>query len=114
MRIRVGISSCLLGESVRFDGGHKHLRLCTDSLARFFEFVSECPEVGIGMGIPRKPIRLVGDVDAPQAIDVHDASLNYTGALTKFGQRKAAEHSHLSGYIFTKNSPSCGLFRVKV
>ncbi len=62
MRIKVGISSCLLGESVRFDGGHKHLRLCTESLSRFFEFVPECPEVGIGMGIPRKPIRLIGDV----------------------------------------------------
>jgi len=114
MRIKVGISSCLLGESVRFDGGHKHLRLCTDSLSRFFEFVAECPEVGIGMGIPRKPIRLVGKVDAPQAVAVHDYNLNYTEKLTAFGQQKAHEHSDLCGYIFMKNSPSCGLFRVKV
>lgn len=114
MRIKVGISSCLLGESVRFDGGHKHLRLCTDSLSRFFEFVAECPEVGIGMGIPRKPIRLVGNVEAPQAVAVHDYSLNYTEKLTAFGQQKANEHSDLCGYIFMKNSPSCGLFRVKV
>lgn len=114
MRIKVGISSCLLGESVRFDGGHKHLRLCTDSLSRFFEFVPECPEVGIGMGIPRKPIRLVGNVQAPQAVAIHDYQLNYTEKLTAFGQQKAHEHKDLSGYIFMKNSPSCGLFRVKV
>lgn len=114
MRIKVGISSCLLGESVRFDGGHKHLRLCNDSLSRFFEFVPECPEVGIGMGIPRKPIRLIGDVAAPQAVAVHDYSLNYTEKLTAFGQQKAHEYSDLCGYIFMKNSPSCGLFRVKV
>ena len=114
MRIKVGISSCLLGEAVRFDGGHKHLRLCTDSLSRFFEFVPECPEVGIGMGIPRKPIRLVGNVDAPQAVAVHDESLLYTDKLAEFGQRKAREHADLCGYIFMKNSPSCGLFRVKV
>lgn len=114
MRIKVGISSCLLGESVRFDGGHKHLRLCTDSLSRFFEFVPECPEVGIGMGIPRKPIRLVGDVQAPHAVAVHDYHLDYTAELTAFGQQKADEHSDLCGYIFMKDSPSCGLFRVKV
>ena len=114
MRIKVGISSCLLGENVRFDGGHKHLRLCTDSLSRFFEFVPECPEVGIGMGIPRKHIRLVGNVQAPQAVAVHDYQLNYTAELTAFGQQKAREHKDLCGYIFMKNSPSCGLFRVKV
>ena len=114
MRIKVGISSCLLGESVRFDGGHKHLRLCTESLSRFFEFVPECPEVGIGMGIPRKPIRLIGDVESPQAVAVHDDRLNYTDKLTAFGEQKAREHSDLCGYIFMKNSPSCGLFRVKV
>lgn len=114
MRIKVGISSCLLGEKVRFDGGHKHLRLCTESLSRFFEFVPECPEVGIGMGIPRKPIRLVGDVKSPQAVAVHDYSLNYTDGLTTFGQQKARQHSDLCGYIFMKDSPSCGLFRVKV
>lgn len=114
MGIKVGISSCLLGENVRFDGGHKHLRLCTESLSRFFDFVPECPEVGIGMGIPRKPIRLVGDVASPQAVAVHDYRLNYTEKLTAFGQQKAHEHSDLCGYIFMKNSPSCGLFRVKV
>jgi uncharacterized protein YbgA (DUF1722 family)/uncharacterized protein YbbK (DUF523 family) len=114
MKIKVGISSCLLGDKVRFDGGHKHSKMCTDSLARYFDFVSECPEVGIGMSIPRKPIRLVGDVAAPRAVASHDETLDYTDKLIAFGQQKAAEHSDLCGYIFMKNSPSCGVFRVKV
>lgn len=114
MKIKVGISSCLLGDAVRYDGTHKHLRLATDSLSRYFDLVSECPEMGIGMGVPRKPIRLVGDVERPRAVAVHDTSLDYTEALTAFGQNKAVEHSDLSGYIFMKNSPSCGVFRVKV
>jgi uncharacterized protein YbgA (DUF1722 family)/uncharacterized protein YbbK (DUF523 family) len=114
MKIKVGISSCLLGEAVRYDGSHKHLRLATDSLSRYFEFVPECPEMGIGMGVPRKPIRLVGDADRPRAVAVHDDSIDYTEALTAFGHNKAEEHHDLSGYIFMKNSPSCGVFRVKV
>lgn len=114
MKIKVGISSCLLGQEVRYDGSHKHLRLATESLSRYFDFVPECPEMGIGMGVPRKPIRLVGEVDNPRAVAVHDESLDYTDALTAYGENKAAEYSDLSGYIFMKNSPSCGVFRVKV
>lgn len=114
MKIKVGISSCLLGQEVRYDGTHKHFRLATDSLARYFDFVPECPEVGVGMSIPRKPIRLVGEVDKPNAVAVHDETLDYTAKLTRFGQRKAQQHTDLAGYIFMKNSPSCGLFRVKV
>lgn len=114
MQIKVGISSCLLGEKVRFDGGHKQLCLCTENLSHFFEFVLVCPEVGIGMPVPRKPIRLVGDVDSPKAVTVDDYRLDYTAKLMAFGQQKAAEYSDLCGYIFMNNSPSCGLFRVKV
>ncbi len=114
MKIKVGISSCLLGDKVRFDGGHKHSKMCTESLANYFDFVSECPEVGIGMPIPRKPIRLVGDVATPRAVATHDESLDYTDKLVEFGQNKAQQHTDLCGYIFMKNSPSCGVFRVKV
>jgi uncharacterized protein YbgA (DUF1722 family)/uncharacterized protein YbbK (DUF523 family) len=114
MRIKVGISSCLLGQEVRYDGTHNHLRLATDSLSRYFDFVPECPEVGIGMSIPRKPIRLIGDVAQPRAVAVHDEQIEYTRDLSDFGRRKALEQHDLSGYIFMKNSPSCGLFRVKV
>ncbi|MBE0438553.1 MAG: DUF1722 domain-containing protein [Gammaproteobacteria bacterium] len=114
MKIKVGISSCLLGHEVRFDGGHKHSRLCTDSLSRYFDFVAECPEVGVGMTIPRRPIRLIGDVTAPKSVYVHDNTVDFTDKIIDFGKQKAKEHSDLCGYIFMKNSPSCGVFRVKV
>ena len=81
MKIKVGISSCLLGHEVRYDGTHKHLRLATESLSRYFDFVPECPEVGVGMTIPRKPIRLVGNPESPDAVAVHDEALNYSHAL---------------------------------
>lgn len=114
MKIKVGISSCLLGNEVRFDGGHKHSRLCSETLSRYFDFVTECPEVGIGMTIPRKPIRLIGDVESPQVVAVHDNTINFTDKMTKFSQEKAQQMDDLCGYIFMKNSPSCGVFRVKV
>ena len=114
MGIKVGISSCLLGEEVRYNGGHKHSTLCTRDLARYFDFVSICPEVGIGMGVPRKPIRLVGDPADPQAVGVDDPAKNVTDSLKAFGREQAGTLDDLSGYIFIKGSPSCGLFRVKV
>lgn len=114
MKIKVGISSCLLGNEVRFDGGHKHSKMCSENLSRYFDFIAECPEVGIGMGIPRKPIRLIGDVKSPNVVSSHDNSIDYTDKMLEFSHQKAKEHSDLCGYIFMKNSPSCGLFRVKV
>jgi uncharacterized protein YbgA (DUF1722 family)/uncharacterized protein YbbK (DUF523 family) len=115
MKIKVGISSCLLGNEVRFDGGHKHSTICTNHLSQYFDFVAECPEVGIGMSIPRKPIRLIGDVHSPEVVAVHDNSINYTNEMNTFSEQKAKQYcSELCGYIFMKNSPSCGLFRVKV
>lgn len=114
MKIKVGISSCLLGNEVRFDGGHKHSQLCTETLSRYFNFVPECPEVASGMTIPRKPIRLIGDIDAPNVVAVHDNSLDYTEQLKAFSQHKAQQLDELCGYIFMQKSPSCGVFRVKV
>ena len=114
MKIKVGISSCLLGNEVRFDGGHKHSRLCTDSLSRYFEFVPECPEVASGMSIPRKPIRLIGDIQAPKVVAVHDNNLDYTDQLKTFSEHKAQQLDELCGYVFMQKSPSCGVFRVKV
>jgi len=114
MKIKVGISSCLLGNEVRFDGGHKHSKMCSENLSRYFDFIVECPEVGIGMGVPRKPIRLIGDVKSPHVVSSHDNSIDYTDKMLEFSHEKAKENSDLCGYIFMKNSPSCGLFRVKV
>jgi len=113
-KIKVGISSCLLGEEVRYNGGHKHSSLCTRDLSRYFEFISECPEVSIGLGIPRKPIRLVGNPADPDVVGVDDRSLNATQPLKEFAREKVKQLHDLCGYIFIKGSPSCGLFRVKV
>ena len=87
MKIKVGISSCLLGNEVRFDGGHKHSKMCSAELSRYFDFVAECPEVGIGLGIPRKPIRLIGDVKSPLLVSVHDSSIDHTEKMLEFSHR---------------------------
>ena len=113
-RIKVGISSCLLGNEVRYNGGHKLSTLCTNDLSRYFVFVPTCPEAGAGLGIPRPPIRLVGDPHAPRAVRVQDAGVDVTDSLKAYSATRLPELGDLCGYIFIKNSPSCGLFRVKV
>lgn len=115
--IKVGISSCLMGDEVRFNGGHKRSRFCTDVLSQYFSFVPICPEVAIGMGIPRPAIRLVSDSsheDSPvYARGVDDPSLDVTNDLRTYGEQQAELHSDLCGYVFMQKSPSCGLFDVK-
>jgi uncharacterized protein YbgA (DUF1722 family)/uncharacterized protein YbbK (DUF523 family) len=113
-RIQVGISSCLLGEPVRFDGGHKRDRYVTDVLGSVFHFVPVCPEMAIGMGTPRPPIRLQGEAGAPRAVGVADPDQDYTDRLRRFGRRTAHELTDISGYVFKSRSPSCGMERVKV
>ncbi|MGA0805902.1 MAG: YbgA family protein [Pseudohongiellaceae bacterium] len=113
-RIKVGISSCLLGQEVRYDGGHKHSTLCTGQLAKYFDFVPTCPELGAGLGVPRPAIRLVGEPVAPRAVHVDDAAVDVTQQLHDFAARRMPQLADLCGYVFIKNSPSCGLFRVKV
>ncbi len=87
--IKIGVSACLLGRKVRFDGGHKRSRFVTDALADHFEFVAFCPEVAIGMGTPREPIRLVGDVVSPEAVGVRNSELNVTQPLRDYGRKTA-------------------------
>lgn len=111
-RIRIGISSCLLGQAVRYDGGHKHNGYITDTLGRFFEFVPFCPEVAIGMGVPRAPIRLVKTAGAVRARGVRDPALDVTDPLTAYAERVAPKLKPLSGYILKAGSPSCGMERV--
>ena len=111
---KIGISACLLGETVRFNGGHKQSHLCSEVLAEYFDFVPLCPEVAIGLGIPRETIRLVGDAEQPQAVGTVHRELNVTAPLDAYGRKMAAEHTDLCGYIFMQKSPSCGLERVKV
>ncbi|MFY0729311.1 YbgA family protein [Pseudomonas sp. NFX15] len=111
---KIAISACLLGHDVRYDGGHKESRLCSRTLADYFDFVPVCPEVAIGLGIPRQPIRLVGNAEKPQALGTRDLTLDVTQPLAAYGQKMAAELGDICGYIFMHKSPSCGLERVKV
>lgn len=113
--IRLGISSCLLGEQVRYDGGHKHDRYITDTLGRFFSFVPVCPERDCGMPVPREAMRLVGDVASPRLMTVKTGR-DLTEQMQRFCDEKTEQLADvdLCGFIFKKNSPSSGLFRVKV
>jgi len=113
-KITIGVSACLLGNEVRFDGGHKRSRFITDTLAEYFVFAAFCPEVAIGMGTPRQPIRLTGDASNPEAVGVKTPELNVTRPLRAYGKKVAGEIDELCGFIFKKDSPSCGMERVKV
>jgi uncharacterized protein YbgA (DUF1722 family)/uncharacterized protein YbbK (DUF523 family) len=113
--IRLGISRCLLGEKVRYDGGHKRDRFLTDVLGRYVEWVPICPEVEAGLGTPREAMRLVGDPERLQLITIK-SERNMTKPIVLFTDRKldTLESTDLSGYIFKKDSPSCGIERVRV
>lgn len=111
---KLGISACLLGSEVRYNGGHKESRLCSRTLSEYFDFAPLCPEVAIGMGTPREPIRLVGDPLAPRAVGTVRREVDVTESLAAYGEHMAGELSDISGYIFMQQSPSCGLHRVKV
>jgi len=113
-RIPVGISSCLLGQSVRYDGAHKRNAYLTDVLGSYFEYLPFCPEVAIGMGIPRPPIRLTGDPARPRAVAVHAENLDVTDKLLAYAHSVMTAGARISGYIFKSRSPSCGMERVKV
>jgi uncharacterized protein YbgA (DUF1722 family)/uncharacterized protein YbbK (DUF523 family) len=113
-RIRVGVSSCLLGQSVRFDAGHKHDRYVTDVLGAHFEFVAVCPELETGMGVPREPVRLVRAGDDVRMLGVK-SSRDHTERMRAFAKRRVAALSRagICGYIVKKGSPSCGMERVR-
>ena len=113
-KIRIGISSCLLGEEVRFDGGHKHDSYITGTLGLYFEFVPVCPEMAVGLGKPREPIRLEGDAERPRAVGTRSKDLDVTDALDAYGRRMGRELAGISGYLLKRASPSCGMERVKV
>jgi uncharacterized protein YbgA (DUF1722 family)/uncharacterized protein YbbK (DUF523 family) len=112
---RLGISACLLGESVRYDGGDKKDDFLTETFGRHVEWVPVCPEVEIGMGIPREAVRLVGDPAKPRMI-VERSGKEWTPQFDSFAAKRvqAITGLDLAGYIFKKNSPSCGVERVRV
>ncbi len=113
--IRLGISTCLLGEPVRFDGGHKWDRFLTDTLGQYVEYVPVCPEVECGLGIPREPLRLVGDSENPRLITVR-TNQDQTNRMKEWAKRRILEleKEGLCGFIFKSGSPSSGMERVKV
>ncbi|MBN2227279.1 MAG: DUF523 and DUF1722 domain-containing protein [candidate division Zixibacteria bacterium] len=113
--INVGVSLCLLGENVRYDGGHKRDPFVADLLGEFFQFVPVCPEVELGMGVPREAVQLAGDTDRPRMIG-RQTRRDWTVRMERFSRIRAgqlAQHN-LAGYIFKAKSPSCGIQRVKV
>lgn len=114
INIHVGISSCLLGQSVRYNGGHSQSKLCLQTLSEWFEFESFCPEVSAGFGTPRPTMRLIGDPNDPVLTFSDQPEQNLTQQLQQGFSDKVDRLSHLDGYILMKNSPSCGLERIKV
>jgi uncharacterized protein YbgA (DUF1722 family)/uncharacterized protein YbbK (DUF523 family) len=113
--LRLGISRCLLGDEVRFDGGHKRDNFLTDVLGPYVEWVSVCPEVEAGLGTPREAMRLVGDPAHPRLLTIKSGR-DHTRALEKMTAGRLAELGNLdlSGYVFKRGSPSCGVERVRV
>ncbi len=112
--LKIAVSSCLLGNPVRYDAGHKHSAYLTQTLGEYFEFIPFCPEVAIGLGIPRPPIRLVNIDGSIRVRGVKDTEQDVTDALIAYGEGVARQLRHVSGYLFKKGSPSCGMERVKV
>jgi uncharacterized protein YbgA (DUF1722 family)/uncharacterized protein YbbK (DUF523 family) len=114
-KIKIGVSSCLLGKEVRYNGGHSHDRYVTGTLSDYFTFVDVCPEVEAGFGIPRETLRLVGDPDAPRLITTKTKK-DFTKKMQKWAQRRVLEleKEDLCGFIFKKGSPSSGMERVRV
>lgn len=110
---RIGISQCLLGDAVRYDGGHKLDAFLTDVLAPFVEWVPICPEVEAGLGIPREAMHLTGNPNSPRLLTIH-TKMDHTRTLKTFSQRRVQElvTADLDGYISKSHSPSCGIHGV--
>jgi uncharacterized protein YbgA (DUF1722 family)/uncharacterized protein YbbK (DUF523 family) len=114
-KIRLGISTCLLGENVRFDGGHKLDHFLTDTLGQYVEYVPVCPEVECGFGIPRESFRLVGEAENPRLVTTR-TNVDHTDRMHQWARKRVQEleKEELYGYIFKSGSPSSGMERVKV
>lgn len=114
-KIRLGISTCLLGQEVRYDGGHKLDRFLVNTLGRYVEWVPVCPEVEMGLPTPRESMRLVGDADAPRLV-APKSGTDYTEQMQAWACRRLDQLAEITlhGFVFKKDSPSSGLFRVKV
>lgn len=115
LRIKLGISTCILGENVRWNAGHSRDAFITDTLGQFVDFVPVCPEVECGFGVPREPFRLVGDPAAPRLI-TRETKVDYTDRMLTWAKKRVIEleKEGLFGFVFKSRSPSSGMERVKV
>ena len=113
--ITIGVSACLLGEQVRYDGGHKHDRFLTDTLGKWVTWKPVCPEVEVGMPVPRPTIRLRQDGDETRLIDPV-SGVDHTAAMASYAKKRVRRllSDGLDGFVFKRGSPSCGMERVKV
>jgi uncharacterized protein YbbK (DUF523 family) len=105
----VAISACLLGQRVRYDGAEKKDELIVGQLSKHVEWLPLCPEVGIGLAVPRPPIQLVSKDNIIRIIAVDELAMDVTDQLAEYARQQALEHPCLCGYIFKSRSPSCGL-----
>jgi uncharacterized protein YbbK (DUF523 family) len=114
-RPRVGVSSCLLGEEVRYDGGHKRSEAVVDELSSRCDWIPVCPELEIGLGVPRDPLHLAGDVDGPTMI-VTRTGEDLTARMKQFAAHRidALLAERIAGYVLKSKSPSCGLGTVPI
>ena len=113
--MRLGVSACLVGDEVRYDGGHRKYPYLVDVLARYFTLVKVCPEVGVGMSTPRETVRLEGSADAPRMI-ASETGRDWTARMNRWSRTMVRElkTEDLCGFVFKKNSPSCGVFGVEI
>ncbi len=114
-KIRIGISTCLLGENVRYDGGHKLDRFLTDTLGQYVEYVPVCPEVECGLPVPRQAMHLEGDPKSPRLVTLRTKQ-DMTERMVKWAEKRVVEleKQDLCGFIFKSNSPSSGMERIRV
>ena len=114
-KFRIGISSCLLGNEVRWNSGHKHDKYLTRTLGKFVEYVAVCPEVEAGFGVPRESFRLVGDPNHPRLV-TFKSKTDHTDRMLAWARKRVVEleKEDLCGFIFKSDSPSSGMIRVKV
>jgi uncharacterized protein YbbK (DUF523 family) len=113
--VRIGISSCLLGENVRYDGGHKLDGFLTDTLGKNVQYLPVCPEVECGLGVPRESMHLAGNPEHPRLVTTR-TGVDLTEKMTRWASKKVREleSENLSGFIFKSRSPSCGMKSVQV
>ena len=114
-KLRIGVSGCLLGEKVRYDGGHKQDDFLVDELGPYVEWVSVCPEVELGMGVPRPSVRLIAEEGGVRMRSPQTGE-DFTERMERFAKKRviALAPDELDGYVLKKDSPSCGMERVKL